>query len=212
MQVSSSSDLERREDEKKKALLSTNYIDIQWLTTFGLTKQTVMDYFYTSPFFNEKSNNQQIRLQGVEADRHQAILSSMTGIEYSLDEMNTQEPNLFVIREQERMSPSMSDVNLLNVYYIMDGIIYQCPDLLALLKSRIGKASYYLTDSFKTIKATMEQHHNQERLEKNEKKQAAASGSSSSAEDQQKKPKYSKHLRDFPSFKTVLMDCHGIEF
>ena len=122
----------RSEEERKKALLSTNYIDIQWLTTFGLTRQTVLDYFYTSPFFDEKSNNQQIRLQGVEADRHQAILCSMTGIEYSLDEMNTQEPNLFVIREQERLSPAASDVNLHNVYYIMDGIIYQCPDLLGM--------------------------------------------------------------------------------
>ena len=128
--------------------VGTQYLDILWLKTFGLFSVNVLDYFYTSPFFDQSSNNQLIRTQGV-APEH---LISMVGIEYVLDEHNISEPNLYVIKKQLRESPRKAE--LLEIYYIIDGIIHQSPDLLQLFRSRISKASYYLGNSFAALQST----------------------------------------------------------
>ena len=125
-----------------------SYIDIQYLAAFGLFKANCLEYFYTSPFFDQNSNNQRLRVQGLHPDQHLSVLQTMTGLEYVLDEHNTCEPNLFVFRKQNRWSPKRAD--LIDVYYCTDGIIYQCPDFLNLLKSRVAKTSFYLGRSFET--------------------------------------------------------------
>lgn len=50
----------------------------------------------------------------------------MTGTEYSLNEVL--EPNLFVIRKQKRDGPEK--VTPMLTYYVLDGSIYQAPQLL----------------------------------------------------------------------------------
>ena len=122
--------------------LHTQYVDMIWLKFYGLSRVNVLDYFYSSPFFNTSSNNQLIRTQGVRPEH----LLSMVGIEYVLDEVNISEPNLFVIRMQYRKSPRETSPK--DIFYCIDGIIYQSPDMLDLVRSRIAKASYYLTNSF----------------------------------------------------------------
>ena len=62
-----------------------SFMDIQWLSAFGVNKLSALDYFYTSPFFDQTSNNQRIRVQGLESERRDEILKSMTGLEYMLD-------------------------------------------------------------------------------------------------------------------------------
>jgi hypothetical protein len=133
-----------------KEMQQQSYIDIQYLSTFGLFRANALEYFYTSPFFDPNSNNQRLRTQGVHPEQHLSILQTMTGLEFVLDEHNTCEPNLFVFRKQNRWSPKRAD--LIDVYYCTDGIIYQCPDLLNLLKSRLAKAAFYLEQSFETTR------------------------------------------------------------
>ena len=128
--------------------VGTQYLDILWLKTFGLYSVNVLDYFYTSPFFDHSSNNQLIRTQGV-APEH---LISMVGIEYVLDEHNISEPNLYVIKKQLRESPRKAELQ--EIYYIIDGIIHQSPDLLQLFRARISKASHYLGNSFTALQST----------------------------------------------------------
>jgi len=130
-------------------LQTQSYIDIQYLATFGLYKINALEYFYTSPFFDAESNNERLRKQGVHPQEHLAILQTMTGLEFVLDEHNTCEPNLFVFRKQKRWSPKRAD--LIDVYYCTDGIIYQCADFLSLLKTRAAKTSFYLNRSFDLI-------------------------------------------------------------
>jgi len=57
----------------------------------------------------------------------------MTGMEYLLSEV--MEPHLFVIRKQKRESPEKSNPML--AYYILDGSIYQAPQLCNVFASRI---------------------------------------------------------------------------
>ena len=56
----------------------------------------------------------------------------MTGIEYILHE--AQEPHLFVMRKQKR--DSAEKVTPLSMYYILDGSIYQAPQLYSVVSSR----------------------------------------------------------------------------
>ena len=129
-------------------MIDTQYIDIQWLKTYGLGKNNVLDYFYTSPFFDLTSNNELIRTQAVHPDH----LVNLTGLEYALDPDIPDQPNLFVIRKQYRESPRKEQI--LYLYYCVDGIIYQCPELLQLVRSRINKTSHYLARSFELLQSS----------------------------------------------------------
>lgn len=130
--------------------MNTQYIDITWLSTFGLTSSNVLDYFYTSPFYDSASNNETFRRQGTPADVMVAHLTNgkTTGLEFALDTANTKEPHLFVIKKQNR---HRSSVDLLEVYYCLDGIIYQSPILLDLLRNRIAKVALRLKRSFEEL-------------------------------------------------------------
>lgn len=43
--------------------MNNQYIDVNWLQVFNLTIETVLDYFYTSPFYDVNANNEIIRSQ-----------------------------------------------------------------------------------------------------------------------------------------------------
>jgi len=59
--------------------------------------------------------------------------SNMTGLEYIL--LHVQEPILYVIRKQHRHSPTHATP--LADYYIIAGIVYQAPDLISVINSRL---------------------------------------------------------------------------
>jgi hypothetical protein len=61
----------------------------------------------------------------------------MTGTEYLLTDV--MEPHLFVIRKQRRENPEKSNAML--AYYILDGSIYQAPQLCNVFASRIVNPS-----------------------------------------------------------------------
>lgn len=68
----------------------------------------------------------------------------MQGIEYIL--LHVQEPILYVIRKQHRLSPSQ--VTPISDYYILAGVVYQAPDLNSLINSRILAAVHHLQSAF----------------------------------------------------------------
>ena len=205
-----------------------SYMDIQWLSTFGVNLLSALDYFYTSPFFDQASNNQRIRVQGVEADRRDEILKSMTGLEFMLDEALTCEPNIYVIRKQYRRGPMATD--LVDIFYIADGIIFQSPEFLALVKSRLSKASFFLTNAFEIVKGTVKYSHGKSGFRRtdgsfqcwNEKdveieeggdgERQPSSLSSCSGTKKRKLNKQTVILKDFPSFKSVILDAREPNF
>lgn len=82
------------------------------------------------------------------------LCRKMTGTEYMLNEV--MEPNLFVIRKQKRDSPEK--VTPMLTYYILDGSIYQAPQLCNIFAARIvsftfpGGSNFY---SFPKITLTV---------------------------------------------------------
>lgn len=57
----------------------------------------------------------------------------MKGIEFSL--VHSVVPTLFLIRRQERISPAVALP--ISSFYIVDGTIYQSPDLYSVLANRL---------------------------------------------------------------------------
>ncbi|WVZ26099.1 hypothetical protein V8G54_004643 [Vigna mungo] len=125
--------------------------DQLWLNSFPLDRNLVFDYFALSPFYDWTCNNEQLRMRSVHPlDLSQ--LSKMTGTEYMLSEV--MEPHLFVIRKQKRDSPDK--VTPMLAYYVLDGSIYQAPQLCNVFAARIGRALYYIQKAFTTAASKLE--------------------------------------------------------
>ncbi|XP_020588481.1 mediator of RNA polymerase II transcription subunit 6 [Phalaenopsis equestris] len=125
--------------------------DQLWLNTFPLDRNLVFDYFALSPFYDWTCNNEQLRSRSIHPlDSSQ--LSKMTGNEYMLSEV--MEPHLFVIRKVKRESPDKTMAML--TYYILDGSIYQAPQLCNVFAARIGKSIYHLSKAFNMAASKLE--------------------------------------------------------
>ncbi|KNA11737.1 hypothetical protein SOVF_132360 [Spinacia oleracea] len=125
--------------------------DQLWLNTYPIDRNLVFDYFALSPFYDHTCNNEQLRMNSIHP-LDVSHLSKMMGIEYMLYEVV--EPNLFVLRMQKRDSPEK--VTPMLTYYVLDGSIYQAPQLCSVFSARIGRALYYIQRGFSTAASKLE--------------------------------------------------------
>ncbi|KJE91415.1 hypothetical protein, variant [Capsaspora owczarzaki ATCC 30864] len=70
---------------------------------------------------------------------------NMVGLEYEL--IHKHEPELFVIQLQQRNSPT--SVDRVANFYIINGVVYQAPDLYHVVNMRLGSYLHNLTHAFK---------------------------------------------------------------
>ncbi|KAI6660510.1 hypothetical protein LOD99_14094 [Oopsacas minuta] len=110
-------------------LLATNWSDST--KRHLLNQHTILEYFCqkSNPFYDSTCNNEVCKMQR----QDMSYTKNMTGVEYDL--LHMQDPYLFIIRKQYRESPS--SIIPLNFYSIVDGFVYQCPDLLSIINSRL---------------------------------------------------------------------------
>lgn len=125
--------------------------DQLWLNTYPLDRNLVFDYFALSPFYDFSCNNELLRLRSIHP-LDISHLSKMTGTEYMLSEVT--EPHLFVFRKQKRDSPEK--VTPMLTYYILDGSIYQAPQLCNVFAARVGRALYHISKAFTTAASKLE--------------------------------------------------------
>uniref|UniRef100_A0A8C9LBV2 Mediator of RNA polymerase II transcription subunit 6 n=1 Tax=Pavo cristatus TaxID=9049 RepID=A0A8C9LBV2_PAVCR len=117
-------------------LLGISWVDSAWIPI--LNNGSVLDYFSerSNPFYDRTCNNEVVKMQRMTLDH----LNQMVGVEYIL--LHAQEPILFIIRKQQRQSPTQ--VIPLADYYIIAGVIYQAPDLGSVINSRVVSVLYVL--------------------------------------------------------------------
>ncbi|KAK4349889.1 hypothetical protein RND71_029202 [Anisodus tanguticus] len=132
-------------------MTSICFRDQLWLNTYPLDRNLVFDYFALSPFYDWTCNNEQLRARAIHPLDFSHI-SKMTGLEYTLSEV--MEPNLFVIRKQKRDSPEK--VTPMLTYYVLDGSIYQAPQLCNVFAARLGRALYHISKAFGTASSKLE--------------------------------------------------------
>ncbi|XP_077217285.1 RNA polymerase transcriptional regulation mediator-like protein [Tasmannia lanceolata] len=125
--------------------------DQLWLNSYPLDRNLVFDYFALSPFYDWTCNNEQLRMRSIHP-LDISHLSKMTGNEYMLSDV--MEPHLFVIRKQKRDGPEK--VTPMLTYYILDGSIYQAPQLWSVFAARIARAIYHTSKAFTTAASKLE--------------------------------------------------------
>ncbi|KAJ0403793.1 hypothetical protein ATCC90586_003785 [Pythium insidiosum] len=144
---------------------NASFRDTVWLqsfplnaqTSFPLNAQTVLHYFALSPFYDRSCNNERLKMQRLGLDQ----LKNMRGIEYELlPNLAKQLPQqLFLVQKQRRLG--RTQVTPLAIYYVLDGTIYQAPNIHAMLTSRLEdsvrvpqkKCSYRVNKAFHALAA-----------------------------------------------------------
>ncbi|XP_049753914.1 mediator of RNA polymerase II transcription subunit 6 isoform X2 [Elephas maximus indicus] len=121
-------------------LLGISWVDSTWIPI--LNSGSVLDYFSerSNPFYDRTCNNEVVKMQRLTLEH----LNQMVGVEYIL--LHAQEPILFIIRKQQRQSPTQ--VIPLADYYIIAGVIYQAPDLGSVINSRVLTAVHGIQSAF----------------------------------------------------------------
>ncbi|XP_059063857.1 mediator of RNA polymerase II transcription subunit 6 [Cryptomeria japonica] len=122
-----------------------------WLNAVPLDRNFVFDYFALSPFYDWTCNNEQLRRRSIHP-LDMSHLSKMTGIEFVLNEVL--EPHLFVFRKQKRDGPEK--ITPMLTYYVLDGSIYQAPQLCSIFASRMVRALYHISKSFRIASSKLE--------------------------------------------------------
>lgn len=106
----------------------------EFLQQFFLTEETIMEYFYTSIFFDTSSNNAILRNQNQNLNN----LQMMIGKYYELYYYNS-ENNLFIILEKLNKLEKENNFStkILNGFYIINNEISICPSNYDLFETEI---------------------------------------------------------------------------
>ncbi|KAI8895544.1 MED6 mediator sub complex component-domain-containing protein [Globomyces pollinis-pini] len=117
----------------------------------GLHEYNVLDYFSQSQFYDTSCINEQIKMQARFNLLEANLLdhTKMVGFEYDLWYF-TYQPSYFIIRKHQRYSPQKTE--LVAIYYIVEGTIYQSPSLSTLLTNRVLTSTFFLTKAFEVGK------------------------------------------------------------
>eukprot|EP00038_Savillea_parva_P024585 m.44449 g.44449 ORF g.44449 m.44449 type:complete len:244 (+) comp6525_c0_seq2:38-769(+) len=135
-----------------------------------------------NPFYDRTCNNERLKQmnnQLIDTER----LSQMTGKEYAI--VHSQPPVLHLIQERVRHSPS--SVTPRAMFYMVQGVVYKCPDLGTLVHAKLATAMHHLqasldaADSIKTFTPTEGYVWEDDKLA-----MAAAAGKGSSGSDGQR--------------------------
>ena len=146
-------------DLRPEVKTTQSWEDKIWLNQWPFNKDTVLEYFYNSIFFDRRSTNAQLKMQQPELppDRAKAALEKMDGITYELmrDEeippMNGAPPRtLYVIRMARRRG---AEVTVLRWYYVLDGVVFEAPSLQAALSARVQRLGWHLSKAFEGLRA-----------------------------------------------------------
>ncbi len=108
----------------------------------------ILLYFSFSPFFDTQSINQDLLIQNNKYNI-MAELAKNDGLQFVIDnDFNHAAPRLFVVN---KIRKSGDEITKLEVYYYLDGVIMQAPQLLDLIRARFGKAAMHLQASFAAL-------------------------------------------------------------
>jgi mediator of RNA polymerase II transcription subunit 6 len=117
-----------------------SFRDTVWLQSFPLNAQTVLHYFALSPFYDRSCNNERLKMQRLGLDQ----LKNLRGVEYELlpNAAKQLPQQLYIIRKQRRSG--RTQVEPLAIYYVLDGTVYQAPNIHAMLTSRLVRTAFVL--------------------------------------------------------------------
>ncbi|EJW01210.1 hypothetical protein EDEG_04059 [Edhazardia aedis USNM 41457] len=128
----------------------TCFRDEFFLSANILTSKNVLSYFSASQFYDQSCLNEVIKMQTkytgneITDDEIDEKLKEMVGVQYILAK-SLDEDQLFIIYKIDRFTRVEYDV--LQIYYVLNGNIYQSPTNHALLSSRLSNSLYFINEA-----------------------------------------------------------------
>lgn len=128
----------------------------EWVNTFGLRTDNVLEYFSQSPFFDRTSNNQVLKMQQQFSTENYLArpynltledLKKMKGVEFII--AMVREPDFWVIRKEYRYSST--ETKTLDDYYIIGSSVYMSPTIKSILSSRLLSTSLSLRNAMRVL-------------------------------------------------------------
>lgn len=122
----------------------------EWIQENGLRTDNVLEYFSLSPFYDRSSNNQVLKMQSQYNDMHSgndlySKLQNMKGLEFVV--AIAHEPNLWVIRKQERLSPDVT--RPISTYFVVGENIYMAPAVHSIIENRVLSIALSLSQALR---------------------------------------------------------------
>jgi hypothetical protein len=127
------------------------FTDPHWLYYHGpLRRDNVLEYFAHSKFYDRRSCNEELRMQGA-LDVRQEHLAGMRGVQYLAEEVPGPVPEdpIFVIRKVLRTDSGQPQV--MDVYYVLQNMVYQAPTIFSVLNARLRRCAHMLNKAQKTL-------------------------------------------------------------
>eukprot|EP00210_Caulerpa_lentillifera_P006125 g5852.t1 len=130
------------EIEDRRNLQGTYWRDDIWLQRYPLNSETVLrDYFSLSTFYDLQCNNETLKTLNLAPSE---IHTLAPGSEYLV--VSATEPDFFVIKKQYRTESQ--ETTPLAYYYVLQGTVYQAPDLFNAIFSKIKRCQSMIEKSF----------------------------------------------------------------
>ncbi|KAI5165261.1 mediator of RNA polymerase II transcription subunit 6 [Nematocida sp. AWRm78] len=128
---------------------NTCFRDSLWLQENILSKDTLMEYFSYSQFYDRNCNNEVLKMQNIHRnnDSLDIFLTKMCGIQYIIT--YAIEPTLFIIKKCNRISPDK--INVLDYFYVMNGTIYQSPTEKEVFSTRYTNILFSMYNSLESM-------------------------------------------------------------
>jgi MED6 mediator sub complex component len=133
-------------------LYSSSHYDAEWFARGNeLSEATALQYFANSVFYDKTCINERAQQLGIDV---RVACESQVGFEYRPGRAAEPAPNLFVI--EKWLWDGKARPELRATFYILDRVIYQAPDLGAVVAARMRRASYFLREALRAAQEGVE--------------------------------------------------------
>lgn len=115
-----------------------SFMDSFWEEGRPITRANVLDFFAKkSPHYDPTCINERVRYQGLDA----TAVRDVEGTQFVLSTAASDQPNLFLIERQLRARGTREVVA---VYYVLEGVIFEAPNFYSLFNSRLEKIATHI--------------------------------------------------------------------
>ncbi len=110
----------------------------------------MLEYFALSKFYDRRSCNEELRMQGVKDIRLEHV-EGLRGVQYLAEEVPGHSPEEPIFVVQKLLRSAKEQTQILDVYYVLSGMVYQAPTIFSVLNARLRRCASMLNKAQKTL-------------------------------------------------------------
>lgn len=138
--------------------------DVKFIKKYHLTIGNVHFYFRLSQFYDKSSVNEKLIMQQRPLDQldkidgisfRRSFASQRNGLTFEKEDIKKPENQPYIVDQGlviiDKIEKNKEDERTLAKYYILDGSIYQAPDLYSIMSCRIRSAMFHVRESLREV-------------------------------------------------------------